>query len=782
MKRLLFIFSLAFLALNPVLAQNSLLRYADKQYALSNYKHAADIYVEAYGKKQTYSTAQKAAQAFTLIQDYDKSYEWWLKTVSYSESGKEDAKQYLLAAMKAQAGMQPEEILAHTRFSKEELQDIDFVKLSSLYQRKSNVKLTPVAGINSDGADFGFAMDASGNSYFTSDRGVEVPSTRAKIRLDAKNNLFSDSKSNFNDRQYFSIYRLDKSGKILALKPDVRNGIQFSDPYVFNSGKMMAYTAFRDLSKEKYKKSIAVNSEIWFSNLSESGELTAARAFPLNQATSHGVMNPFVDETAGRIYFASDMPGGFGGYDLYYVAYQADLSISEPVNLGPSINTDKDESHPFVANGNLFFSSKGHLGLGGMDIFQAGISSEGFGPLENLGQPFNSSRDDFGYTLAIDGKWYLSSDRSGSLKMDNIYLIEALHKKLLARVIDCDGEVITEAFDAQLTQVDVAKPLATTRNEKGELIADLDPDKEFILSLSKRGYFSITDSTLSTIGLVEETLEREYRLIAIPYNLPVYVDIVYYDLDKSIIRQDAVPVLNKVGELMQKYNFLDLVVSAHTDSRASHSYNEALSKRRADAVREFLSDFTVSPERVRLEWYGEEKLTANCPDGVPCAEGSHQLNRRSELLLEAFSDKNKQYDLPKELLGKEICDPRDLLEALQAEMNSVPTIYFDFDKAILRQVHYKEMERVGLMLKKMPNLSLAIGGHTDQRGNDAYNLDLSQRRAKAVMDYLVQRGVAAERIEFEYFGKRNPVKDCSTGNCDEAMHQLNRRTELLIKK
>jgi outer membrane protein OmpA-like peptidoglycan-associated protein len=781
-KQLLLFVSLTFLVLGTAFSQNSLLRYADKQFELSNYKHAADMYVEAYGKKATYSTAQKAAHAFTRIQDYDLSYEWWQKTISYSEAGKEDAKQYMFAALKAGKGNKPEEILAQTRFSKNDLSDIDFKALEALYQKRSNVKLTPVAGINSDGADYGLSMDADGNRYFTSDRGQEVASTRAKIRLDAKNNLFSDAKSNFNDRQYFKIYQLNKDGKTIALKSDLANGLQFSDPFVFRSGQLMAYTAFRDLSKEKFKKSTTVNPELWFSELSSTGTLTATKAFPLNQATSYGVMNPFVDETASRIYFASDMPGGFGGYDLYYVDYQADLSISEPVNLGPGINTEKDESHPFVSHGLLFFSSKGHLGLGGMDVFQASLTPSGFGPVENLGQPFNSSRDDFAYAVGLDGKRYLSSDRTGSMKMDNIYLIEELHKKLLARVIDCDGNLITEAYDTQLTQVEGARSLSTKRNEKGELTADLDPDQDFILSLGKKGYFSITDSALTTKGLEAETLEKEYRLVAIPYNLPVYVDIVYYDLDKSLIRKDAVPVLNKVGELMQKYSFLDLIVGAHTDSRASNSYNEALSKRRADAVKDFLTTFAVDPERVKLEWYGEEQLSSKCPDGVPCPEAAHQLNRRSELLLEAFGDKNKQYDLPKEFMGKDICDPRDLLEALQAEMNAIPTIYFDFDKATLRQVHQKELERVGIMLKKMPNLNLAIGGHTDQRGSEDYNLELSQRRAKAVMNYLVDKGVAAERMQFEYFGKRNPVKDCSTGNCDEATHQLNRRTELLLKK
>ena len=185
--------------------------------------------------------------------------------------------------------------------------------------------------------------------------------------------------------------------------------------------------------------------------------------------------------------------------------------------------------------------------------------------------------------------------------------------------------------------------------------------------------------------------------------------------------------------------------------------------------------------RVRLDWFGEEKLVNDCGDGVPCPETKHQLNRRSELVLEAFTDRNREYEFPKELLGKDVCDESDLFEALQREFNSVPTVYFDFDKSIIRSVHQKELERVGIMLSKMKNLQLYLAGHTDQRGNEDYNMKLAERRAKAVMDYLVKRGVDAARMQYEWFGKSQPVNDCGSVPCTEAMHQQNRRTELHLK-
>jgi outer membrane protein OmpA-like peptidoglycan-associated protein len=288
-------------------------------------------------------------------------------------------------------------------------------------------------------------------------------------------------------------------------------------------------------------------------------------------------------------------------------------------------------------------------------------------------------------------------------------------------------------------------------------------------------------ATLSTIGLQEDILKREYKLLRIPYNLPVMVDIVYYDLDKAKIRNDAEPVLKKIAELMTKYDFLDLAVGSHTDARASVEYNRALSEKRASAVKEYLSTFGITENRVRIDWFGEEKLANDCGDGVPCPEIKHQLNRRSELVLEAFSDPDKEYDLPVSLFGKDWCDETTLFEEIQNEMNSIPAVYFDFDKSSIRAVHEKDLERVSLMMKKLKNLQLYLSGHTDQRGNEDYNLKLAERRAKAVLEYLVQRGVEANRIEYKWFGKSQPINDCGTIPCTENMHQLNRRTELRMK-
>lgn len=762
----------------PLQAQNALLRYADKQYELGNFSHAASLYEQAHDRKPNHENAQKAALAYQNIQEYDKSFDWWKKTIGYEEASREDFLNFLLAAMKAENGLSSQELLAGSPFKESAFPEIDFDKIRELNNKKANVKLVQPKGINSDGSDFRLAEDVTGNKYFTSDRGSVYPSEKPAVRLDAKSNVFSEEKSDLNDREFFGIYRYSNSDDLEKMTFDVPGGLVYSDPTLLESKNLLFYTTFRNIRKVKKTREFEVNPEIYFSKISSGGKLSDTKAFPLNDAIKYGVMHPFADEKSKRIYFASDMPGGSGGFDLYYVTYDDAMNMGEAVNLGPSVNTAENESHPFIMGEKFHFSSKGHSGLGGMDVFQANFSNGTISNVENMGVPFNSPRDDFGYFITPKGKRYLSSDRKGGMGMDDIYQIEDLNKYLLARVIDCNGNIISEEFETTLTIRNQNENLPTKRNAKSELLGDLLPETEYDLTISKKGYFKIHDNEITTKGLQGDTLRREYRLAPIPYNMPVFVDIVYYDLDKSQIRTNAQPTLDKIGELMNRYSFIDLKVGSHTDARASKEYNQALSEKRADAVKAYLAKYNIPESRVKLDWFGEENRTNDCGDGVPCPETEHQLNRRSELIIEAFPDKNIDYDMPAELMGKDICDPAALFSALN---HDVPTIYFDFDKATLRPVHKTELERLSLFLHRMNSLNLQIEGHTDQRGNEEYNMKLSERRAKAVMDYLVKRGIEVERMSSEWLGKTKPVHDCGGVPCTEAMHQMNRRTELHLK-
>ncbi|GAB3222228.1 OmpA family protein [Algoriphagus aestuariicola] len=768
-------------AAGQVVAQKSAVRYADQQMDLRNYKHALDIYEKAFDKKPVYETAKKIAETQDILRDYDGSYNWWETTVSYEEADKSDYAHYLRSAQLNDRWEEAVQVLSEKGVNADSVPGVpDLLTLKS----KRKVKLEPAEGLNSVGSDFVVSKDSSGNSYFVSDRGGVYSRDMPGLRIDGRNQYFSEEKSDFTDREYFKIYRQDTSGMITEVISNVPNTYNFSDPTFDKRQGVMFYSVTRGIKKVKKHDRITVQPEIYYSKLNEAGELEGFTPVPFNDSISYAVMNPFADEEAGRLYFTSDMPGGMGGTDLYYVSYDQSMSFGMPVNLGPEINTSGNESHAFRKGDKFYFSSTGHSGVGGMDVFQADYSATHFGNVQNMGIPVNSTGDDFAYRITEDGsgknETYLSSNRKGGMGLDDIYMIQDVYRQFIARVIDCEGIPITDAYMATLRDHANNGNVTTNRTARGSLHAELEPDSDFGITISKPGYFSIADETITTKGFEGDTLRRVYKLVAIPYQLPVYVDIVYYDLDKYQIREDAKPALDKLGEIMNKYPFLDLIVASYTDSRASDAYNITLSNNRAQAVTDYMAQYNIAPGRVRLEWFGEQGLVNDCGDGVPCPELDHQLNRRSELILEAFPDRDVQYEIPESYRAEDFCDTEALFEKIQNELAALPTIYFDFGKSMLRSVYRKELERTAVMLKRLPNLMLTIEGHTDQRGTEDFNQRLSERRAAVVKEYLNQRGIENNRMEEIWFGKSRPIHDCKDLDCTEAMHQLNRRTELRL--
>ena len=760
-------------------AQNSKIRYADDQLKLQNYQHALDMYQEAYAKKPNYKVAKKTAAAQDSVRNFDKSFDWWKTTVGYEEAKNEDYVQLLRTGILSDNFDEAKAILQAKGVNPDSLG----ISPNKIPQSSRKLKIQPLEGVNSSESDFSYLEDANGNKYFVSDRGGSFSSDMPGIRIDGRNKYFSQEKNDYTDRSYFSVYQQDKDGNISKVVSNVPNTLNFSDPSYASNQKLLFYSVTRSITKVKKNRNITVQPEIYFSKVGPDGKLEGFTAFPFNDSIRYAVMHPFVDEEAKRLYFTSDMPGGMGKFDLYYSEYDENMVFSTPVNLGPEVNTSGNETHPFRKGNKFYFSSTGHKGLGGLDIFEADYNANTpITGVRNMGTPINSLADDFAYREGKDKTIYLSSNRKGGQGLDDIYMAKDMYKQFLARVLDCNGEIITETYLATFRDKTQGIMVPTARNGKGEMTAQLEPESDFGITISKPGYFSLTDESITTKGFEGDTVKRDYKLVPIPYQLPVHVDIVYYDLDKFAIRKDAMLALDKLADLMKKYSFLDLLVASHTDSRASDEYNITLSNNRAKAVTEYLGARGISADRVRLEWFGESQLINDCGNGKPCVEDNHQLNRRSELVLEAFPDPTKQYEIPQELKDMDFCEPEDIFEKIQGEINDIPTIYFDFDKSMLRSVHKTELERTAIMLKRMPNLMLNIEGHTDQRGNEEYNKNLSERRAQVVMDYLVNRGVESNRLESQWFGKTRPIHNCDEVTCTEAMHQLNRRTELRVGK
>lgn len=770
-------------------AQSRLLRYADKQYNLENYLKASEAYKKSFERKAKYTTALKLANTYDKFGSYENSYDWWTIVVDFEESTKEDYSKFLASSIKIGKWDAIDQLLSNAGFTASDFPELNIDGIRTILQMPSTKELSSVDSINTDASEFGISVDKYGNTYFSSDRGpiggVEsIPS----VRLDAKSDMFSKEKSNVNEREYYKIYKKRSDGGESKVSTDLTDALHINDPHYSSQLDLIFYTAFVAKKKVKGQKNFVNHAGIYFGKIDQSGNIKDSKPFKFNEHLSYGVMNPFVDLNKNRLYFASDMPGGLGGFDIYYSEFDENLNFSTPVNLGPLVNTPHNESHPSVYDNKFYFTSRGHVGLGGMDLFMADYINGNVDNIRNMGLPYNSIRDDFFFIASTDGKSYFSSDRRGGHGLDDIYTTKELFKGLKVLVKDCNGKLITE-FDASIVD-NSENPIKTELSKEGILIAGLNPESDYSLKIEKNGYFGIVDNYLSTVGFEGDTLVKTYTIAAIPYKSKLLSDNIYYDFDKSDIRDSERATLDRIGSLMVENPHTVLYVSSHTDSRASNAYNEALSERRASSVNQYLTSLGISAERIQLEWFGEDRLVNDCADGLPCSASNHQLNRRSELTLIAFADKDMQYELPEGIDDPcAIVLPSILTTSGSEEINEevlisdgtakeLPTIYFDFDRSNLKSFQEKELDDVIKQMKNDKSLNLIIEGHTDQRGSDVYNEYLSEIRAKTVMDYFIQNGVERNRIEYSFYGENLPINDCNNKNCSEALHQENRRTTL----
>jgi outer membrane protein OmpA-like peptidoglycan-associated protein/tetratricopeptide (TPR) repeat protein len=770
-------------------AQSRLLRYADKQYNLENYLKASEAYKKSFDRKAKYSTALKLAKTYDKFGSYENSYDWWTIAVGFEESTKEDYSKFLASAIKIGKWDSIDQLLSNSGFTVSDFPELNIEGIRTILETPSTIELSTLDLINTDASEFGISVDKYGNTYFSSDRGPigdlkSIPS----VRLDAKSDMFSKEKSDLNEREYYKIYRKSPDGKYTKVSSDLTDALHLNDPHYSSELDLIFYTAFIGKKKIKGQKNFVNHAGIYFGKIDQSGNISDSKPFKFNEHLDYGVMNPFVDHNKNRLYFASDMPGGLGGFDIYYSEFDDDLNFSTPVNLGPLVNTTHNESHPSVYDDKFYFTSRGHVGLGGMDLFVGDYINGNVDNVRNMGLPYNSIRDDFYFIASTDGNTYFSSDRKGGQGLDDIYTVKELFKALKVMVEDCNGELITE-FDSHIVD-NSENPIKTELSKEGILIAGLNPETDYSLKIQKKGYFGIIDNNLTTVGFEGDTLVKIYKMAAIPYKSKLLSDNVYYDFDKSNVRDSEKAKLERIGSLMVENPHTVLYVSSHTDSRASNAYNDALSERRAVSVNQYLTSLGISPERIKLEWFGEERLVNDCGDGLPCSESNHQLNRRSELTLTAFVDKDMEYELPEGFddpcaivlhsdlpsSGSEEKIEED--ETSDGTANDLPTIYFDFDRSNLKLFQEKELDDVIRQMKSDKALNLIIEGHTDQRGSDVYNEYLSELRAKTVMDYLVQNGVDRNRIEYSFYGENLPINDCRDRNCSEALHQENRRTTL----
>ncbi|GAB2528066.1 OmpA family protein [Rufibacter soli] len=367
------------------------------------------------------------------------------------------------------------------------------------------------------------------------------------------------------------------------------------------------------------------------------------KIFPYSKGEAYSVGHPALSPDGQILYFVSDMPGGYGQTDIYYCLRQGQDSWSEPVNAGPVINTPGKEVFPLVqSNGTLYFSSDGHLGMGGLDIFSARGNGDVWEGVENLYYPFNSPRDDFGLIYEKDGiRGFLSSNRGGDGNSDDIYRIGPstvpcqVAGGTYVRLPNPDGrtrKIPLEEVDLQITTNGdpTSSPLRLVSNAEGKFIFAAKGNHTYTVRGSKKGYLTKTVQIAPDCRKVIDTVHIEMVLDRNTYDQSIVLDNIYYDLDKHTLRPEAKEELNQIVDMLRENPEVRIELSSHTDSRQTHRYNQMLSQLRASTAVLYILSKGIDAKRVVARGYGETKLLNKCQDGVSCSEQQHQLNRRTE--------------------------------------------------------------------------------------------------------------------------------------------------------
>ena len=319
--------------------------------------------------------------------------------------------------------------------------------------------------------------------------------------------------------------------------------------------------------------------------------------------------HPSVSPCGNYLYFVSDMPGGMGGKDIWRGTLKkrsGTMEVGAIKNMRTEINTPGDEMFPYVRNDTtLYFSSNGHPGMGGLDLFIAVRPTYGQRwEVQNMGSPMNSPADDFGITFHVDGeRGFFSSNRDDARGYDHIYSFEYLPPviRVEGAVMNHEEEVIAGAT-VQVVGSDGAKRQLNTDSE-GTYRFEADAGVEYLLLANAKGFLN-RKSTLPAIPVAVDTLLRvDFEMI--PFDEAIVMENIFYDFDSASLRPESETELEKLVDLMNEFPEVLVELSAHTDRKGSDEYNEDLSRRRAESVVAYLVDRGIDKGRLSATGYGK---------------------------------------------------------------------------------------------------------------------------------------------------------------------------------
>ncbi len=617
---------------------------ADKSYDKFAYVDAIKTYERVVAKGyKSQDLLQKLGNAYYFKADLVKAAKWYGELFTFSQNIEpEYYYRYSQSLKEVKDYAKADDMMAKFK----ELKGTDLRAKLAINQKdylariKKNSGRYKVenAGINSKYSDFGSAF-LNNKIVFASARDT---------------GSFSNRRHSWTGEGFTNLYKADIIAegtltKAEKFSSDINSKVNESSPVFTKDGKTVYFTRNNFINGKLGKDTEKTTLLKLYKATLEGEKWTNIKEMPFN-SNNYSVAHPALSADESTLYFASDMPGTSGQSDLYKIAINLDGSFGAPTNLGNKINTEGRETFPMVtSDGELYFASDGHPGLGGLDIFVSKMDKEShFGEVVNVGEPVNSSYDDFAFLINDKTRYgYFTSNRLGGKGGDDIYKLKETQKLITICEQNLSGLVTDKETGLPLADAKVTLLDADFKTLK-EVISDKDGKFDFGLKGCKTVFYIKVDKQefVPTQTKAITIMEDESSYVEIPLEKPSQIikkgddlmkkfniTLIHFDLGKYNIRPDAEVELAKILDVLVQYPQMEIDIRSHTDSRQSTEKNRILSQNRASSTMEWLIKKGIAQNRLSAKGYGESQLVNKCSDGVKCSEEEHQANRRSEFIV-----------------------------------------------------------------------------------------------------------------------------------------------------
>jgi outer membrane protein OmpA-like peptidoglycan-associated protein len=749
MKRiyiLLIVFSIQFIQ-----AQQQDLQRANRLFDKTYYSDAIPLYEKISAKNQTVEVIQNLGDCYFYTNDYDKAQAQYASLINNKDL-KEDFYFRYAQTLKARG--------KYTE-ANDVLRNFYLASNNTVAIEKLDKDIKTLKNVTAIGERFDIHNLAL-NTVNSEFGGVVFGNDLVFAAVKKKPNLF-DKTYKWNNESYLNLVSIPlinvnaNDSIVTYFSRDLKSAMHESNAIFTKDGKTMYFTRNNSNNGRRGKNTDKISTIQIFKAEFVNNKWSNIVALPFN-SPNYSVEHPALSPDEKTLYFASDMPGTLGSLDIYSVSVDG-LTYGTPINLGDKINTPKREQFPFISKDNkLYFSSNGHEGYGALDIFVSEIQGNTYTKASNVGLPVNSGYDDFAYYIDSDSKeGYFSSDRQGGKGKDDIYslketkelIIEDCKQYIAGIITDVDSHLALENATVILkngTNQEIQKANTTA---DGKFSFTVECESNYSLFATKENYTENTRN-LKISGERNKSNDGSMEIRSI--------EIIKKEEQVALEQKKAADLL-----LAQQLKAAELVALEQ--------------KRKADAIalqEQKTAETTALKQKKKDDAIAlESKRLADLATAQQLKKDKLAADKKSAELAAAKK---------KEKTAAILATEKDVVKDKDRLIIKTEPIYFDYNMWYIRKDSKKILNRIVELMNKYPEMVVEIGSHTDNRGNIKFNENLSQNRADATRNYILEQGIPKNRILAKGYGESVPIVKCiPEDSCDEEQHELNRRSEFVIK-